>query len=295
MLTSESSVDKDPEISPGSITSNAHLPPPRPPKPSAIAPWETARPADYHDYRKGGPAAVKPDINVPQLSQHPPTATSPGGPWSPGSPSSITAGNSYNSFFDDSLDELGQLSPGFRPGTGHTDELGHPGDARRPSIASATTVSSSGSKSSMGRGFHKKLQGFFGDEFPLDRQNSDTSLPPNSIHSFDRDSSSRLRNRNSSVNNFAPGLSGSRPASPPSSRPRTPLPSSEVTPWEYQDNKVRERPEFSQLCPYWCLYFAVCLLASGGFLKPRAYLGGFSVFKARFGMSLGGVFQIVIL
>jgi adenylate cyclase len=110
--------------------------------------------------------------------------------------------------------------------------MGFPQDDRRPSVASATTVSSSGSKSSIGRGFHKQLRGFFGDEFPGDsRQGSDTSLTTSTQFRDDTQSSRSIRNRNNSVN--------SRPTSPTSSRPRTPLPSSEVTPWDFQDFKVR--------------------------------------------------------
>ncbi|KAF2835091.1 hypothetical protein M501DRAFT_942853 [Patellaria atrata CBS 101060] len=152
---------------------------------------------------------------------------------------------SIGSFYNDSSEDVGQLSPGFRPGTAKTDENGFAGDNRRPSVASATTVSSSGSKSSIGRNFHKKLQGFFGEDYPGSdsRQNSDTSLPPNAMYSTSENSSQRIRNRNNSLNNTL-GSSNidSRPASPTSSRPRTPLPSSEVTPWEYQD-KVSEPPQ----------------------------------------------------
>jgi adenylate cyclase len=100
-------------------------------------------------------------------------------------------------------------------------------DDRRPSVASATTVSSTGSKSSMGRGFHKRLQNVFGEDFPADdRQNSDTSL------------NTQQRNRGNSLSNTIGSKQQSRPTSPTSSRPRTPQASSEVTPWEFQDSKV---------------------------------------------------------
>lgn len=143
----------------------------------------------------------------------------------------------FGSFFNDSNEDLAQLSPSFaRPGSGKDDGIGYPGDDRRPSVASATTVSSSGSKSSVSRGFHKKLQGFFGEEFPGDsRQNSDTSLTtPYAIEQPVRGA----RNRTNSVNNTLGSSLNSRPGSPVGSRPRTPLPSSEVTPWEFQDFKV---------------------------------------------------------
>jgi adenylate cyclase len=149
------------------------------------------------------------------------------------------------SFFNDSNEDIAQLSPGFRPGSGKNgeDSMGFPThpDDRRPSVASATTVSSSGSKSSFSRGFHnhKKLQGFFGEEFPGDsRQNSDSSLA--APYTLEQQSTrSVTRGRTNSVNNTVGSSLNSRPGSPVGSRPRTPLPSSEVTPWEFQDfNKV---------------------------------------------------------
>lgn len=137
----------------------------------------------------------------------------------------------FHSFYNDSNEDLAQLSPGFgRPGSGRDDSMGFPSDDRRPSV---TTVSSQGS--SLGSRFHKPLQRFFGDEYPGDsRQNSDTSLA--TPYTAETQSTRTGRNRNNSVNNTI-GSSHSRPSSPISSRPRTPLPSSEVTPWEYQDVK----------------------------------------------------------
>ncbi|KAF1809004.1 adenylate cyclase protein [Eremomyces bilateralis CBS 781.70] len=142
-----------------------------------------------------------------------------------------------NSFYDDSNEDIAQLSPGFRPGS-KDDDPGYEGEVRRPSVASQNTAGSSGSKtSSHSRSFHKKLHGFFGDEYAeaVSRQNSQTSLPPGALYSFADSSQSRARHRNNSFNHMGVG---SRPASPRShSRPRTPLPSSEVTPWEFQDMK----------------------------------------------------------
>lgn len=135
------------------------------------------------------------------------------------------------SFFYDSNEDVSQLSPSFRPGSGKTEDNGSPGEDRRPSVASATTISSSGSKSSLGRGFHKKLQGFFGEEFNGydSRQNSESSLPD------------RQRNRNNSLHNTHRSSIGSRPGSRASSRPRTPGGTSEVVPWEYNESKVSVR------------------------------------------------------
>ncbi len=109
-------------------------------------------------------------------------------------------------------------------------DVGYTGD-RRPSVASAETVSSTGSGRSTSRAIHKKLHDFFqGDvsSVPDSRQSSQTSLPTKEQHS-----------RNSAVRNPVNGGLGSRSISPGVSRPRTPHPSSEVTPWLFQDEKVR--------------------------------------------------------
>jgi adenylate cyclase len=264
LTAARSNADRDIEVSPGSA-------PPQPPSnlsssrghiPSAIAPWETPRSGSgFGNHRRD--LAVLENAGsgrVPAINRQPPSALSPNNPWGSGigqipMPSSVFG----SSFFDDSSEDVGGLSPSFRPGSSQED-MGFPDDGRRPSIASATTVSSIGSKSSMGRGFHKKLQGFFGDEFPGmegSRQNSESSLPPGAMlpqgAPADILAAQRLRNRNNSINNnnnnnnnsITPNannnqLAISRPGSPASfSRPRTPH-SSEVTPWEFQDftNKV---------------------------------------------------------
>lgn len=190
---------------------------------------------------------------VPSISRNPPTASSATSqitPWSSapnGSASNhINSTNNNNmangvwsSFFNDSNEDVSQSSPGFRPGTGsREDSMGFPfKDDRRPSVASATTVSSTGSKSSIGRGFHKRLQNVFGEDFPADgRQNSDTSL--NMPYAPDSQLPRGQRNRGNSLNNTIGSNHHSRPTSPTSSRPRTPQASSEVTPWEFQDPKV---------------------------------------------------------
>ncbi len=143
------------------------------------------------------------------------------------------------SFFDDSTENL-PLSSSCRPGTGRTGtsdspEVTYDGDERRPSVTSATTISSQGSRSSASRAaFHKKLTGFFGDEFPGHDgppQGSQTSLSTTN----GRDSAHSQRDRNNSVHtNNTDGLA----VSPSISRPRTPLPSSDVVPWVFQDPQV---------------------------------------------------------
>lgn len=155
-------------------------------------------------------------------------------------PTSVFGGTFYN----DSSENLAPVSPGFVP-SNSTQYSGDDAD-RRPSIASATTVSSTGSKSSVSGKFHKKLQGFFGDEYnnmqEASRQGSETSSMQGSLPAFaPGGSSSGSRNRNNSVND---GMQQSGQPSPTSSRPRTPAQqqppqSSEVTPWMYQDTQVR--------------------------------------------------------
>lgn len=191
---------------------------------------------------------------VPSISRNPPTAssTTQPTPWASapsGANNSNMANGVWSSFFNDSNEDISQPSPGFRPGTAsREDSMGFPfKDDRRPSVASATTVSSTGSKSSIGRGFHKRLQNVFGEDFPADgRQNSDTSL--NMPYVADSQPPRGQRNRGNSLNNTIGSNHHSRPTSPTSSRPRTPQASSEVTPWEFQDAKVSLDTSLSS-CP----------------------------------------------
>ena len=161
------------------------------------------------------------------------------GPLDPIAPWASTPSLPMGTFFNDSSEhETSPLSPAFRPGTGRTVasdavDSGYDGDHRRPSIASATTVSSQGSKSSNSGTFRKRLQGFFGDEFPG---------PPDSRHDSDgslhlmgsRDHSTARARNNSTGSRNPPDRTVDPVPSPNPSRPRTPVPSSEVTPWMYQ-------------------------------------------------------------
>jgi len=191
---------------------------------------------------------------APPISRQPPSTLPPLAPWGFGNGPHPMPSSVFGSFYDDSSEEIGGLSPGFRPGSSQED-IGIPGEARRPSVASATTVSSRGSKSSVGRGFHKKLQGFFGDEFPeSSRQNSDSSLPASAMFApgvftpgatGDQAAMQRARNRNNSVQINNTGIS--RPTSPTSfSRPRSP-PTSEVAPWEFQDHLAKVSVSWTSL------------------------------------------------
>ena len=230
-LTHRCRIERESEISPGTVPPT---PPPKDPThmPRKNSDWSRAN--DFRDYRKELAVLETSGHRIPSISRNPPTATSPVMSWS--SPSSIMPQSVlFHSFYNDSNEDVAQLSPGFaRPGSGRDEAVGFPSDDRRPSV---TTVSSQ--SSSLGSRFHKPLQRFFGEEYPGDsRQNSDTSLT--TPYAIDTQSARPGRNRNNSVNNPIGGTIGvhSRPGSPISSRPRTPLPSSEVTPWEFQDVKV---------------------------------------------------------
>ncbi|KAL9095437.1 MAG: hypothetical protein Q9165_002308 [Trypethelium subeluteriae] len=225
------SVDRDLEVSPGSIfpTPQSQQSKPLPRNNQNIAPWENPRAVDFGPYRRDI-GIIDTSPNVPAISRVPPSASSPHPPWGNNGNSFPMTSSVFGSFYNDSQESIAQLSPGFRPGTGQTD-MGFPGDDRRPSIASNTTVSSSGSKSSVGRGFHKKLQGFFGEDISNEiSPYSEPNVPP-----FAPTEQIRNRNRNNSAHNTIDSTSSSRPASPGSSRPRTPMASSEITPWVYQD------------------------------------------------------------
>ena len=177
-------------------------------------------------------------------------------------PSSKGPSTSFYHDSDDSMSIASQFSPGFstsggRPGTGaganetsnpsaphliagnfsfDSDVIYHGLDGRRPSAASVvTTASSQGSRTSGNRGGLRKLQGFFGEEFP-GRDGSETSLP-NSLPTRDQRSRSYSHTRPSQRDrNYSNATD--REQSPASSRPRTPVPAPEVVPFLYQDNSV---------------------------------------------------------
>ncbi|KAF2670960.1 PP2C-domain-containing protein [Microthyrium microscopicum] len=234
----------DSEVSPGSQPDSGY---PRTNKPlpnmSAIAPWETGDSPTMDRLRQTSVGSSGGSNRVPQIQRQPPTTVSPSPhyPLRNASGNPVTPNGLFSSFYDDSSEEMAQLSPAFRPGSSQED-MGYPENDRRPSVASATTISSIGSKSSArGPNYHKKLGNFFGDDFPgleaVSRQNSESSLPPNAILQYagGNNSSNNLnpRARKNSANNV-PHIS--RPVSPASfaGRPKTPH-ASEVTPWEFQE------------------------------------------------------------
>ncbi|CZT02953.1 hypothetical protein WAI453_012178 [Rhynchosporium graminicola] len=205
------------------------------------------RMSDFANYRRDLAVLETGGGAIPKIQHNPPTALdSPNqiAPWMSTNGTVTSPSSAFGTtFYNDSSDNLSQgsqLSPSFRPGTGltgNTNTSDSPadlyfGDERRPSVASVTTASSVGSKSSTRHGIHKKLQTFFGEDFP-GRDGSDSSLPSHSkdarSHSFAR--SHRERNHSSATDKTQ------RDASPGASRPRTPIPSSDVVPFLYQDSQ----------------------------------------------------------
>lgn len=177
-------------------------------------------------------------------------------PWLSSGPPPFNGGSENGSFFGD---RPGKTQPfaTARPGTQASD-LVDPmfyNDERRPSMASATTVSSQNStpvsRTSTGRGTHnRRLGAFFGDDAQDSARNSDTS-----ILTTNRDHSISSQNRKARHNSVQTNNTDGRPGSPSSSRPRSPLPSSDVTPWLFQDFKVSARDGF---CPCTTQSMHVC-------------------------------------
>lgn len=200
--------------------------------------------------------------NAPQMQHLPPSAApasaAQGVPWKAsgtGRPTALAmpANVFQGSFYHDDSDPQSpssQLSPVFRVATGRTGsaespDVGYFGlqDERRPSVVSTTTTGSTGSRGSANKAaFHKKLQGFFGDDFG-GRDGSDSSLPPG-IGKEQRSQQQQQqqpqyarpsRARKASV----ASAHSARDTSPTTSRPRTPVPSSDVVPFLYQEAEVR--------------------------------------------------------
>ncbi|KAG5951196.1 hypothetical protein E4U53_003581 [Claviceps sorghi] len=225
-----------------------------PPSATFHAMGKDRRLSDFTNYRRDlsvlEPARSQ---NPSSLPQHCQSVGSPGAqsaPWmSAGAPAGASPRGLPTSFYNDSSDSLSmasQFSPGLasvagRPGTGsgsvcpdYADALYYDVDGRRPSAASiVTTASSQGSKTSANRGGFRKLQGFFGEEFP-GRDSSESSLPI-SVPGKDQRSRSYSHGRPTHRDRNCSNATDREP-SPSSSRPRTPVPNPEVVPFLYQDN-----------------------------------------------------------
>jgi adenylate cyclase len=182
------------------------------------------------------------------MQRTPPTAVSQSSPhpWGVNNGETITPSSAFNgTFFDDSSDNLSQLSPSFRPGTGRSGITESPEgtfynreEDRRPSVASTNTnASSTGSKSSISKntGYRKQLGNIFGEDYDSQdhTRSSRSKVYEHKHHGKRRHHSTHSRERRDPLDTSGNSHHLSRPGTP--SRPQTPVPSSDVTPWLYQD------------------------------------------------------------
>ncbi|KAF2218200.1 hypothetical protein BDZ85DRAFT_245625 [Elsinoe ampelina] len=263
--TRKSPLDRDLEISPHTVVT--------PGSRHNVAPWE----ADdlSGDHRKDL-SRLNAGPPVPPKNGHSPnnsTSHSPAGPFKDPTPQYSRANRPSrlpSSVFGASFDvndDFGAMSPGFHP-MNSGDYLQ---EERRPSVASSSTVSSTASGSRLATTFKKKkLQGFFGEEYANEhgnRQGSDGSLAQSMQTVGDgmsmlsrpyggNDDSRSMRSRTigghgASVMSRQGSTSGYRPPSPNGSiKPKGPKPSSEVTPWDFQEtNDVPQLPESGTATP----------------------------------------------
>ncbi|KAI4110967.1 MAG: hypothetical protein LQ339_000969 [Xanthoria mediterranea] len=178
----------------------------------------------------------------PAAARQVPSASAPDdeiAPWMNTVPSTFNGVAHNGSFFDDRPTNT-RNHAATRPDTRASDSFDpmFHADDRRPSMASLTTVSSQNSapisrtNTNLGTQ-HRRLGAFFGDDGRDSSMGSDTGiLTPGRDHSTS--SQSRKARHNSVQTN---NTDGRRTSSPSSSRPRSPQPSSDVTPWLFQDFK----------------------------------------------------------
>ena len=203
--------------------------------------------APFQNYRQELMAADSP--NIPSISRDPPSAPlAHAVPWA--NESSMMPSTALlppaRGFFDDGP----ETAYPRRPDTARTDtsesyDAPWNGDNRRPSVASSTTVGSQNSVERAGsKSRAKKIGGKLGSDDA--RSNGERSYSI-SAHS--------VKNRNNSIH--LRGEDG-RPASPSSSRPRTPQTqaqaSSDVAPWAFQDYQVRSTYSLLFKHTFWSKY-----------------------------------------
>ncbi|KAI0173398.1 PP2C-domain-containing protein [Hypoxylon sp. FL1284] len=210
---------------------------------------DTRRMSDLANYRRDLAVLDPSGGRLPQIQRDPPTAgpnSQPHiAPWMSINGNAAASPTGFGtSFYNDSSDNVSlasQLSPALRAGSSRTaqasssdsPDVAYFPDDRRPSAASVTTASSQGSKNSGSRGGLKKLQGFFGEDFP-GRDSSETSLPPPPSQNHVKEQRSYSFNRPRRGRNDSNATDTTRDPSP-ASRPRTPVPSSDVVPFLYQE------------------------------------------------------------
>ena len=240
-----------------------------------VSPKEYVMPGTIHDYRRDLGCLDTSGAGMPSVSRHPPPAVVSNAeiaPWAVNDGRTASKGGvTSESFYDDGHGKF-QISPSFQPDTGGAGTSGSPdrlsyGDERRPSIASATTISSqnsnTNSRASVSKGTRRsKMAGFFSDDGNgrASSRSSDTSILTTG-QKGDSTSSFLQRDRSNSVNAFN---HDGRPLSPGNSRPRTPLPSSDVTPWLFQNFNVS--PNVCVSCVTQSLLFGVTV-----YIKTQAF------------------------
>lgn len=147
----------------------------------------------------------------------------------------LPSSNSGTFFQDSSEHEVSPISAAFRsegePTTGSdVHDFGYK-DYRRESLASADSGNSKSSQN-----VRSRIQGLFGGGVDGENASSEHSGREDSdvnIQAFPYPPSLRSRNDSTSSKPL-PDPPRNRGVSPKPSRPRTPLPSSDVTPWMYQ-------------------------------------------------------------
>ncbi|KAH9902076.1 protein phosphatase 2C [Xylariomycetidae sp. FL2044] len=213
---------------------------------------DNRRMSDLANYRRDLAVLDPSGGRLPHIQREPPTAgpntvpniapwMSPNGTGAAPSPSHSAFATSFYNDSSDNVSTASQVSPIFRlaptragqSSSNDSPDAAYFNDDRRPSVASVTTASSQGSKNSGNRGGIKKLQGFFGEEFP-GRDGSETSLPTGPP-AQGKDQRSYSFNRVRRGRNDSNATDQTRDQSPASSRPRTPVPSSDVVPFLYQE------------------------------------------------------------
>lgn len=253
--------------------------PTSPTAPMSTSPREPPRPDPLRSHR--------PDLTVlelsgavtqssrQRLSKHTPQAMA--GAWPPRGASACapSASSTANGHGGDAVDGQPQLSPLSQPmnprmATSEQTDAGYFDGERRPSVASIATASSQGSQSSVGMGFHRKLHSFFGDEYR--ERASPQPLETNQLTSTNGGrSSSQSHHRNNSI---ATTSTAEGRTTPPSSRPRTPVPSSEVTPWLYQDSEVSAQAVFAQFVCFQHLWMVLPVCSEPGVLSSSWLVSG---------------------
>ncbi|KAI9046149.1 adenylate cyclase acyA [Aspergillus affinis] len=186
------------------------------------------------------PAHLNP--STPDYFQHDPNSSLSSSP-------KLAPNDSPGTFYHDySEQEASPASATFRPGTGRTYtseplELDYNVDDRRPSVASATTVSSQGSKSSTSARFRKRLQGFFGDEYtgPGDPDGNSQKPAARPVRMAQHGSRERA---NSDGTRNVPGRSHDQSFSQEERGSDPAIPSREITPWLYQS--INDIPHFGE-------------------------------------------------